>query len=128
MPFASGAMPAGQTTLRLPGYGGMGDVYFAQHPRLLRREALKILRTDISADDAYRRRFVREADRGGPARNRRGDDAEGRYPVGAPANQVAAVIAAIPSAVDYAHQHRDKSPTRASVQAALAPQATTRGA
>lgn len=51
-----------------------------------------------------------------------------RYPVGAPANQVAAVIAAIPSAVDYARQHRDKSPTRASVQAALAPQATKRGA
>ena len=48
-----------------------------------------------------------------------------RYPVGAPqANQVATVIAAIPSAVDYAHQHRDKSPTRASVQAALAPQGT----
>lgn len=30
-----------------------------------------------------------------------------RYPVGAPANQVAAVIAAIPSAVDYAHQHQN---------------------
>ena len=97
----------------------MGDVYFAQHPRLLRREVLKILRTDISADDAYRRRFVREADVAGPLGTDAATMLRDRYPVGAPANQVAAVIAAIPSAVDYAHQHRDKSLTRASVQAAL---------
>ena len=30
-----------------------------------------------------------------------------RYPVGVPADQVAAVIPAIPSALDYAHPHRD---------------------
>ncbi|HET7073415.1 MAG TPA: hypothetical protein VFI55_04945 [Mycobacterium sp.] len=128
MPFASGAMPAGQTIVRLPGYGGMGDVYFAQHPRSLRSQALKILRTDISAHDAYRRRLVREADVPGSLGTDAATMQRDRYPVGASANQVAAVVAAIPSAVDYAHRRRDKSPTRASVQAALAPQATTREA
>jgi len=34
----------------------------AQHPRLPRREALKVLRTDVSADPDYRARFEREAD------------------------------------------------------------------
>ena len=128
MPCASGGMPAGQAILRLPGYGGMGDVYFAQHPRSLRPQALKILRTDISAHDAYRRRVVREADVPGSLGTDAATMLRDRYPIGASANQVAAVVAAIPSAVNYAHRHRDKSPTRASVQAALAPQATTRGA
>jgi serine/threonine protein kinase len=34
---------AGYTILRLLGSGGMGEVYFAQHPRLPRRDALKVL-------------------------------------------------------------------------------------
>ena len=53
---------AGYTILRLLGSGGMGEVYLAQHPRLPRRDALKILANDVSADEDYRQRFVREAD------------------------------------------------------------------
>lgn len=41
---------------------GMGEVYLAQHPRLPRRDALKLLPHDWSADDEYRARFNREAD------------------------------------------------------------------
>lgn len=40
----------------------MGEVYLAQHPRLPRQGALKILRAGVSADDEYRQRFEREAD------------------------------------------------------------------
>jgi|ERR1700677_2001130 len=53
---------AGYTIIRLLGAGGMGEVYLAQHPRLQRREALKILRHDISTDETFRQRFIREAD------------------------------------------------------------------
>jgi hypothetical protein len=42
--------------------GGMGEVYLADHPRLPRQDALKILLGDISADDGFRQRFIREAD------------------------------------------------------------------
>src|SRR3954471_10960570 len=53
---------AGYTIVRFLGSGGMGEVYLAEHPRLPRREALKILGNGVSADDDYRRRFIREAD------------------------------------------------------------------
>jgi serine/threonine protein kinase len=39
----------------------MGEVYLAEHPRLPRRDALKILRADLSTDAEYRTRFNREA-------------------------------------------------------------------
>ena len=39
---------AGYTIVRLLGSGGMGEVYLAQHPRLPRRDALKVLRHDVS--------------------------------------------------------------------------------
>ena len=131
MPLASGATFAGYTILRLLGSGGMGEVYLAQHPRLPRREALKILRTDVSADEDYRQRFIREADLAAALWHPNivrvhdrgefngqlwiamdyvdGTDAASllrdRYPVGMPADEVATIIAAIASALDYAHQH-----------------------
>ena len=40
----------------------MGEVYLVQHPRLPRRDALKLLPRDWSADAEYRARFNREAD------------------------------------------------------------------
>ena len=62
MTLGAGETFAGYTILGQLGAGGMGEVYLAQHPRLPRHEALKILRTDISNDDSFRQRFIREAD------------------------------------------------------------------
>src|SRR5258708_13370623 len=62
MPLSDGATFAGFKIVRLLGSGGMGEVYLAQHPRLPRRDALKLLPLDWSADDEYRTRFIREAD------------------------------------------------------------------
>src|SRR3954454_17372864 len=62
MPLADGATFAGYTIVRMLGSGGMGEVYLAQHPRLPRRDALKLLINDVSADPTFRERFLREAD------------------------------------------------------------------
>lgn len=40
----------------------MGKVYLAEHRRLPRRDALKVLPADVSADPQFRDRFNREAD------------------------------------------------------------------
>src|SRR6478672_13918107 len=62
MSLTDGAVFAGYTIVRLLGVGGMGEVYLVQHPRLPRREALKILPASVSASPEYRQRFAREAD------------------------------------------------------------------
>ncbi|MGB8404494.1 MAG: serine/threonine-protein kinase [Mycobacterium sp.] len=62
MPMADGSRFAGYIIVRCLGAGGMGEVYVAQHPRLPRQDALKVLRTEVSADRDYRERFLREAD------------------------------------------------------------------
>src|ERR1700758_2382286 len=62
MPLAPGEVFAGYTVVRLLGSGGMGEVSLAQHPRLPRRDALKVLPRDWSGDAEYRIRFNREAD------------------------------------------------------------------
>ena len=62
MPLTSGANFAGFRIVRLLGSGGMGEVYLAEHPRLPRQDALKVLPRDVSADADYRERFNREAD------------------------------------------------------------------
>ena len=122
------------------GAGGMGQVYLVEHPRLPRREALKILRSDLSADEGFRQRFIREADSiadlehphivtvydRGEAEGRLwiatkyvdGTDAarllRDRYPAGMPAVEAAAITTAIAEALDYAHGrgllHRDVKP------------------
>jgi serine/threonine protein kinase, bacterial len=62
MLLSGGQTFAGYRVIRLLGSEGMGEVYLAQHPRLPRRDALKLLPRDWSADTEYRARFNREAD------------------------------------------------------------------
>src|ERR1700730_16886514 len=62
MPLADGQVIAGYTILRSLGAGGMGEVYLAQHPRLPRRDALKVLSAAVCSESEYRKRFNREAD------------------------------------------------------------------
>ena len=140
MPLADGATFAGYTIVRLLGAGGMGEVYLAQHPRLPRRDALKVLPASVSADSEYRERFDREADIAATlwhphivGVHDRGefdgqlwismDYVEGtdaarllreNYPDGMPKHEVAEIISAVADALDYAHQrnllHRDVKP------------------
>src|SRR6201984_2345510 len=62
MPLAEGEVFAGYIVVRRLGGGGMGEVYLVQHPRLPRRDALKLLARDLSEDASFRERFLREAD------------------------------------------------------------------
>lgn len=62
MAYLPGDVFAGFTIDRVLGAGGMGTVYLAHHPRLPRKDALKLLRADLSADPGFRARFEREAD------------------------------------------------------------------
>jgi serine/threonine protein kinase, bacterial len=48
MPLRIGDTFVGYRILRLLGSGGMGEVYLVQHPRLPRRDALKVLRHDLA--------------------------------------------------------------------------------
>lgn len=50
MPLSMGETFAGFRIVRPLGAGGMGEVYLAEHPRLPRRDALKVLPADVSAD------------------------------------------------------------------------------
>lgn len=140
MPLADGQVIAGYTIVRRLGAGGMGEVYLAQHPRLPRRDALKVLTASVCAEDEYRQRFEREADIAAELWHPhivevhdRGDFdgqlwiamdyvegtdtgrlLEERYPQGMPAGEVVRIITAVGSALDYAHQrgllHRDVKP------------------
>lgn len=140
MTLGVGDVFAGYTIIRLLGAGGMGDVYLAQHPRLPRREALKILRHDVSADETFRQRFIREADSIADLEHPnivtihdRGEDDDRLWlatqyvdgtdaakrlrnscPAGMPVKEALTVITAIAEALDYAHDrgllHRDVKP------------------
>ena len=140
MPLADGATFAGYTIVRMLGSGGMGEVYLAQHPRLPRRDALKVLPASVSADNEYRQRFNREADIAATlwhphivGVHDRGDfegqlwismdyvdgtDAarllRERFPKGMAKAEVAEIVIAVAEALDYAHErdllHRDVKP------------------
>src|ERR1700761_8763717 len=135
-----GTTIAGYTILRLVGSGGMAEVYLAQHPRLPRRDALKVLSEAITAERGFRERFQREADLAGAlwhpnivAVHDRGEFdghlwiamdyvdgtdvaqlAKRRYPTGMPVQDVYDVVSAVAAALDYAHSrgllHRDVKP------------------
>lgn len=139
--LGEGQQFAGYTVVRFLGAGGMGEVYLAQHPRLpRRRDALKLLGRDISADRNFRDRFLREADLASTLSHQyivgvhdRGEDQgqlwiamdyidgedagqllRRRFPAGMPVELVAAIVTAVGSALDYAHTrgllHRDVKP------------------
>jgi tRNA A-37 threonylcarbamoyl transferase component Bud32 len=140
MPLAVGEEFAGYTILQVLGAGAMGTVYLVQHPRLPRQDALKVLSGELTTDPQYRARFLREADvaaglshpnivgihdRGESGDQFwiaidfvRGTDAakllRDRYPRGMPVGVALQIIAAVGSALDYAHQrgllHRDVKP------------------
>src|SRR5271168_3086003 len=140
MPLSGGQTFAGYRVIRLLGSGGMGEVYLAHHPRLPRRDALKLLPHDWSADAEYRARFNRETDLASTlwhphivGVHDRGeyhdqlwismDFVDGldaarllasRYPAGMPADHVVRIVTAVASALDYAHKqgllHRDVKP------------------
>jgi serine/threonine-protein kinase len=130
MPLRNGETFAGYRIVRLLGSGGMGEVYLAEHPRLPRQDALKVLPADVSADPEYRARFDREADLASKlwhpnivSVHERGDyegqlwismdyvdglDAArllaSRFPEGMPTDQVVRIVTAVASALDYAHK------------------------
>ena len=133
-------MFAGYTIVRRLGAGGMGEVYLAQHPRLPRRDALKILPGELTANLEFRQRFNREADLAASLYNEHivgihdrgeyegqlwismdyveGTDAaqllRSQYPSGMPKADVVEIISAVADALDYAHSrgllHRDVKP------------------
>ncbi|GAA4674722.1 protein kinase domain-containing protein [Gordonia humi] len=53
---------AGYRIIRRLGAGGMGQVFLVEHPRLPRRDALKLLDAGVSRSDDFKTRFQREAD------------------------------------------------------------------
>ncbi|KXT58332.1 serine/threonine protein kinase [Gordonia sp. QH-12] len=53
---------AGYRILRTLGAGGMGQVFLVEHPRLPRRDALKLLDAGVSRNSEFKARFQREAD------------------------------------------------------------------
>jgi serine/threonine-protein kinase len=140
MPLVAGQTFAGYTIVRLLGAGGMGAVYLAQHPRLPRQDAIKVLPSELTNDPEYTGRFLREAELAATLSHPHivgihdrgesddhfwismdyvaGTDAaqllHEQYPGGMPADEVLPIITAVASALDYAHYrgllHRDVKP------------------
>ena len=132
MPFDNGEIFAGYVIQRLLGSGGMGEVYLAQHPRLPRQDALKILSVASGTDEEFRARFIREAELAATLRHPHivgildrgeyndrlwismdyveGTDA-GRliresYPGGMQEHDVSEIVTAVADALDFGHEHR----------------------
>ena len=140
MSLAPGQTFAGYTIIQRLGSGAMGEVYLAEHPRLPRRDALKVLAEQVSTDPTYRERFNREAQNAAALSHPNivavydrgeyegqlwismayveGTDAgrllQEQYRKGMPPEEVARIVAAVADALDYAHQrqllHRDVKP------------------
>lgn len=136
----SAAPFAGYTILRQLGAGGMAEVYLALHPRLPRRDVIKVLAEAVTADPEFRERFNREADLAATLWHPHivgvhdrgefnghlwismdyvsGTDAsrlvKERYEEGMPLEGVCDILWAVAGALDYAHDrgllHRDVKP------------------
>jgi serine/threonine-protein kinase len=140
MSLAAGQVFAGYTIVRRLGAGAMGEVYLAEHPRLPRQDALKVMAQQVSTDSEYRERFNREAQNAATLSHPNivtlydrgefedqlwlsmdyieGTDAsrllEKQYRKGLPPDEVVRIVTAVADALDYAHQrlllHRDVKP------------------
>lgn len=140
MSLAVGQVFAGYTIVRRLGAGAMGEVYLAEHPRLPRQDALKVMVQQVSTDSEYRERFNREAQNAATLSHPsivtlydrgefedqlwlsmdyiEGTDAsrllEQQYRKGLPPHEVVRIVTAVADALDYAHQrrllHRDVKP------------------
>jgi eukaryotic-like serine/threonine-protein kinase len=135
--LSTGSVFAGYRIERVLGAGGMGTVYLVGDPELPRSDALKVLSPELSRDNDFRARFVREADVAAALDHpnivlvyRRGEfegqlwiamrfvdgsdaDAALREGTMTPARAVH-IIGEVGKALDYAHQrgvvHRDVKP------------------
>ena len=56
-----GSVFAGYRIERLLGRGGMSSVYLAEHLRLQRKVALKLMAPELADDERFRERFLRES-------------------------------------------------------------------
>jgi serine/threonine protein kinase, bacterial len=140
MSLVAGQTFAGYTIMQRLGSGAMGEVYLVEHPRLPRRDALKVLAEQVSTDPTYRERFNREAQNAATLSHPNivtvydrgeyegqlwismayveGTDAarllQERHHKGMPPDEVVRIVAAVADALDYAHQrqllHRDVKP------------------
>src|SRR3954452_6389984 len=140
MSLAPGQTFAGYAILKRLGSGAMGEGYLVEHPRLPRRDALKVLAQHVSTDPTYRERFNREAQNAAALSHPNivavydrgeyegqlwismayveGTDVarllQERYRKGMPPDEVVRIVAAVADALDYAHQrqllHRDVKP------------------
>src|SRR5438067_7060673 len=61
-----GTQLAGYRIEEVVGRGGMSVVYLAEHLRLKRKVALKLIAPDLAEDSKFRERFLRERSRSSP--------------------------------------------------------------
>ena len=57
-----GSEVAGYRIVSMLGQGGMGTVYLAEQTSPRRNVVVKLLRPDLSRDEAFRQRFVHESE------------------------------------------------------------------
>ena len=124
-----GSVVGGYRIEAVLGRGGMGTVFRAAHPTLPRSDALKVLSSDLTADDHFRERFLREANLAATLDHphivsvyNRGETPDGhlwiamQYVAGSDAYhelkagrmtpaRALRITAAVGDALDYAHQH-----------------------
>ena len=141
----SGATVSGYRIERKLGSGAMGTVYLAEHPRLPRRDALKVLAAERGGSPEFRARFIREAELAGrldhpnivpiydygadgetlwiAMRFVGGYDAAAlsrQWPQGLPPERAVGIVAAAAAGLDEAHRagllHRDVKPANIMIE------------